>query len=209
VDEEIAKEAKLKETSGILVTRTYPGAPGAKAGLKRGDVIVKLAGKAVKDSRELQTVVAGLALGKAVDIEVTREGKMVTLKVTIEEQPSDFGTARGPEPGPGAPGGAALIVDKAGLVITALTPELAESLGYAEGARGVVIIRVVARSVAGAAGLKAGTLILSVNRKPVTTPRQAADAIEDGSLKSGIALQVRGPGAGAARTVTLRSTEDF
>lgn len=91
VDEELAKELRLDEATGVQVTRLYKGSPGAKAGIEKGDVIVRLGGKRVKDKRGLQTVVAGLPVGKPVEIEVLRDGKLKKLRVTIEEQPDTFG----------------------------------------------------------------------------------------------------------------------
>lgn len=83
---------------GVQVTSVFEASPSEKAGLKDGDVITSLGGKAVKESRELQLVVASLPLGKPIDVGVVRGGKAMTLKVTIEEQPQDFGTTRVPTP---------------------------------------------------------------------------------------------------------------
>src|SRR5262249_10867493 len=83
VDEGVAKELGMKEAKGVKVTRTYRGAPGAKAGLKPDDVIVELGGKHVADGRALQLAVARLPLGKPVDVRIIRDGKEQTLKVTI------------------------------------------------------------------------------------------------------------------------------
>jgi S1-C subfamily serine protease len=96
VDEEIAKESKLDRAEGVQVTRLYLDGPGGKAGLEKGDVVVRLGGKPVKDSRGLQTVVAGLPTGKPVEIEVIRDGKTKKLNVTIEVQPETFGSTKAP-----------------------------------------------------------------------------------------------------------------
>jgi serine protease Do len=101
VNEEIAREAKLDRTTGVQVTRLYRDAPGEKAGLEKGDVVVSLGGKPVKDSRSLQTVVAGLPTGKPVEIEVIRDGKTKKLSVTIEEQPETFGSTKADPQGQG------------------------------------------------------------------------------------------------------------
>jgi serine protease Do len=205
VDEEIAKESGLKEASGVVVTRLFPDAPGEKAGLKSGDVILRLGKKPIKDSRDLQHVVAGLPLGKPTDIEIVRGGKKQTLKVTIEEQPRTFGSSRPvrvPEVGKGA-----IEVEKAGMAVADLTPELAEALGYAETAKGVLIVSINRKGLAIAAGLKPGMLILSVNGEEVTKAKAAAGAIAKGSTSKGIELEVRGV-KGGKQTVTLREEEE-
>ncbi|MFO0925695.1 MAG: trypsin-like peptidase domain-containing protein [Gemmataceae bacterium] len=204
VDEEIAKGLNLKEPTGVEVTRIYPDAPGGKAGLKNGDVIVRLGTKKVKDSRELQTAVASLPVGKPVNVEVVREGKPQSLQVTIEEQPKTFGTPQAmkvPEPGRGA-----VTVDKIGVVLAELNPDLADALGYPDSVKGVLITRMDRRGMAAFAGIRAGMVIVSVDGVPVTTARAAATAINAGSTTKGITLQVRGPRSGV-QTVVIKADD--
>ncbi len=201
VNEETAKELQLDQASGVEVTRLYRDAPGEKAGLEKGDVIVTLGGKRVKDSRGLQTVVAGLPTGKPVDIEVIRAGRKKKLSVTIEEQPEKFGTSKAPdipEEGKGA-----VAIAKLGFVVADLSDDVSEALGYPASLRGVLITRIDRRGLAGMAGLKAGWVVLSVDKKPVTMATALVRAVEDGSTKKGIVLQVRGLGTESQR-VTLR-----
>ncbi len=95
---EVAARLGLDRPHGVLVTHVYADSPAAKGGLRAGDVIVTVNGKALADSLQLQRVVAGLPLGKPVDMAVVRDGKPTTLRVTIEEQPGDFGSSRVPTP---------------------------------------------------------------------------------------------------------------
>ena len=96
IDKDLAQRLGLKEDQHgvVVVAGLRQVSRRAKAALQAGDVITAIAGKPVKDGRELQRVVAGLPLGKPVDMVVLRDGKPQTLKVTIEEQPKEFGTAR-------------------------------------------------------------------------------------------------------------------
>jgi serine protease Do len=89
---ELAAKYGLSEAAGAIVTHVYDEGPAAKAGCVKGDVILSLGGKSIKDGRELQSVVAGLPLNKAVEVLVVREGKRKTLQIKVEEQPREFGT---------------------------------------------------------------------------------------------------------------------
>jgi serine protease Do len=92
-DAAFAERLGLKEgQSGVVVSLLYDKAPAEKAGLKEGDVILSLDDTVIRDSRGLQTVVATLPLNKPVQLAILREGKPQSLSVTIEEQPSKFGT---------------------------------------------------------------------------------------------------------------------
>jgi serine protease Do len=87
--EEAALRLGLKKAEGVQITRILDDGPAARAELTKGDVIVKLAGKAVKDTNDLQSIVAGLPLGKPVTVTIVREGKTRTVDLVIEEPPRD------------------------------------------------------------------------------------------------------------------------
>jgi serine protease Do len=92
VDDDQAEKLGLKTGErGVLVDVVDEDGPSGKAGLKKGDVIVALGGRAIKDTKTLVNAVVDLPLNKEVSLNVFRDGKPKTLQVTIEEQPSDFG----------------------------------------------------------------------------------------------------------------------
>jgi serine protease Do len=202
VTDDIAKEAKLSAVSGVQVTRVYPDAPGDKAGLRTGDVIDQIAGRAIKDGRSLQGVVAGLPLNKAVEVRIYREGKAKALSVTVEEQPRAFGTTK--RPTIPTPGRGATMVEKAGVALAELTPELADALDFPEDARGALVTQIVKGGVAFKAGIQPGELILSVAKEKTPTARAAVKALNEASLREGVAVQLKGART-PTRTVTLRT----
>jgi serine protease Do len=201
VDPEIASRLGLKEgESGVLITRVFDKAPGAKGGLKEGDVLQSLGGKPIKDGHELQLVVAGLPLNKPIKVEVLRDGKPLTLDVTIEEQPRDFGSARVRSPRGGdeeeEPKGKS--VEKIGVAVADMTAQMAENLGYPEGTKGVVITKVQRDGIAAEAGLRPGVVVRKVDRKAVSSAEAFREAVASGSLDRGVLLQVETPAGGTS-----------
>jgi serine protease Do len=192
----VADRLGVPKGTGVVVGEVFANSPAEKAGLKAGDVITALGGKAVKDGRSLQTVVAGLPLRKPVEVTVLRDGKTQQLAVTIEEQPEEFGAAVPPQDRPQPQPQEGVGVEKVGVEIADLNAELAQELGYKQDVKGAVITRVEPGSVAATAGLRRGMLITRVDREAVATAAAAREALNRASLQKGILLQVRAPQGG-------------
>jgi serine protease Do len=200
-DPELAAKLGVTANGGVVVTQVFEGTPGSKGGIREGDVITHLGGKVIHEGRELQMIVAGLLLSKPVQVVVVRDGQPKTLSVTIEEQPADFGT----RPAPRAPSKEAptVPVDKLGLEVTDLTPELAEKLGYSPRANGALIVNVESDSIASQAGLRRGLLITKVDKQPVRSAVDLRSALDKMALEQGVLVQVRTP-QGDSSYVLLR-----
>jgi serine protease Do len=195
-DDEIAARLGLKDTRGVVVTLTVEGAPADKGGVRDGDVIVAIAGKPIRDGRQLQSVVATQPLGKPVEVGVVRDGKLLLVKVTIEEQPRDFGPLRVPAPAAADVPRDGVAVGKLGVEAADLTPQLARSLGFKEGTKGALIVGLDRDSPAAEAGLRRGVLITKVDQKPVASVRELKEAAGAGSVEQGVLLRVQSPQTG-------------
>ena len=84
---ELAETFGLKQTEGVIVTGVLQNGPAASAGLRPGDLLLKVAGQPVKNVGELLTQIAALTPGKSVKIEVTRRNQNLTLDVTPAQRP--------------------------------------------------------------------------------------------------------------------------
>jgi serine protease Do len=157
---------------GALVQALTAGAPAEKAGVKRGDIIVKVDGKPVKNSRDVQRQVLSRRVGDTVALELWREGKTVTLSAKAQELPGDEGGA----PGSSGDGDEKSGKAKVGLSLQTLTPQMAERFGLRAEA-GVLISGVKAGSPAADAGLQRGDVILEVDRRPVRSAEEASKAL--------------------------------
>src|SRR5882762_3093561 len=97
-----AKFFQMSSAIGALVTQVEPDAPGAKAGLRTGDVITELDGKPVTDAGQLQMEVGQKRPGDTIQLEVIRDGKTVNVPVTLEAMgAATAGATSGSERGKG------------------------------------------------------------------------------------------------------------
>jgi serine protease Do len=169
VTPENSKFFDLKKSEGALVTQVEPNSPGAKAGLKTGDVITQLDGKAVSDAGELQVEVGQKRPGTTIKLEVIREGKTVNVPVTLEAMDKRNGDEESASTEHGKP--------RWGLGLADLTPDTRDQLQAPKEIRGAVIGNVQPGSPADNAGLRKGDVILEVNRHAVQSASDAAQEL--------------------------------
>ena len=127
VTSDIAKSLGMAEVKGALVSDVSPGSPGEQAGLKRGDVILRLNGSEVADGNALRNQISSTAPGSRIELTVLRDGRERTVSASLREL-KDTKTAENAEAGQ-AEGG------KLGLSVRPLSPEEARELGL-RGAQG-------------------------------------------------------------------------
>jgi serine protease Do len=86
---EIAQQFNLTEQGGAIVADVRRGSPADRAGIQVGDVILEWNGEKVLDSLELPRMVAASEIGKTAKVVVLRDGKTITLEVTVGERPDE------------------------------------------------------------------------------------------------------------------------
>src|SRR6476646_1926471 len=152
----------LDNATGALISQVEPDSPAAKAGIKVGDVITELNGKKMDNSGQLQAAISAQRPGDKVTLTVMREGKGLTLPVTLESinKKSEAASA-----GSGEAHGKA----RWGVALENLTPELRDELQLPSEVKGVVVSQVQPGSPADNAGIGRGDVILEVNRHQVQT----------------------------------------
>ena len=163
IDQDLASAMKLGSLKGILISEVMDAGPGAKAGLKSGDVVLKLNGQPMDSTGEFRNAVAAAGAGASVKIELVRDGKPVALDAKLGELPAEKAGAGGGED-QSTPTSA---LD--GLTLQDLNPALRHKLDVPQGVKaGVVVTEVDPNSPAANSGLMPGDLVLEVNRIPVT-----------------------------------------
>ncbi|WP_447971489.1 Do family serine endopeptidase [Nitrospira sp. M1] len=166
----LAQSFQLPEDQqgGVLISEVHENGPSAKAGLKRGDVILKYGGKVIRDVNHLRNVVARTKVGKKKEIIVLRDGKETTLSIELGERPSDQMLASG---GPADMPSSVAPPDNvlAGISVQALTAAKRNELKIPEEVTGILVSKVAPGSEAEAAGIQEGDLIQEVSRETITT----------------------------------------
>jgi serine protease Do len=159
VDGDLATAMKLPTSKGVLVSDVEPNAPAARAGLKRGDLIVAINGRPVDSTGQLRTLVASSGVGNKVQVEFLRDGKRLSQQVVLAELPAGATAALSTQ---GTDGLTIAPLDAA----TRSRFNIPSRVGF-----GVVVTAVTPDSSAAQAGLQQGDVILEVNRGRMNSVR--------------------------------------
>ena len=158
LDKDLQEAFGLKSTDGVLVESVEKGMPGDKAGLKHGDVIVKVDDQPTKINRDLIDYISSKAPGSKVTVTFIRDGKERTSVASLETRAID-----GEKPAP-APEEEKEAKEKIGITLKSLDPTLRRGYQIDKAAqKGVVITHVKPVSPAADANLAEGDVILEVN----------------------------------------------
>ena len=160
----LARAFGLSDSNGVLVGDVLPDTPAAKAGLKKGDVILKLNGQPVESAEDLTLRISQSAPGSSANIQFSRDGHTQNVDVKLMELDEKAENVRGGG-NEGEDSGAGL----EGVNVQALTPEIAQQLNLSSGTRGVVVTSVDPSSAAAEAGVQRGMVVQEVNHKPVNS----------------------------------------
>lgn len=197
IDYDLAKALGLDRVEGALVSEIQEDSPAGKAGLKRGDIILKVNGKAVDNPGALRNAVSTMKPGAKIALQVMREKKQINLTLEVGSHPDNdpVDEETGIKHGFGK--------NALGVTVKELTQEASERLGYI-GEEGVVIEDFDPQGPAAFAGLKKGTLVLEVNQEPVKTKAQFNKLVS--SLEKGgrVLLLIRQGGMTRYVALTIR-----
>ncbi|HEX3952508.1 MAG TPA: DegQ family serine endoprotease, partial [Stellaceae bacterium] len=170
----ISASLGMSTSHGALVSVVTPNSPGARAGLKQGDVILSFDGGEVKELRDLPRLVAAAAPGSTGNLTVWRGGEATELHVTLGDAPENPRVASAEDnnnqSGESQPDKA----DALGMHFSALNNDVRRELHLGRDVHGVVISGVDNGSPADALGLARGDVVVSINQQAVTTPDEAA-----------------------------------
>ncbi len=186
---DLAAGLGLEKSEGALVSDVTPGGAAAKAGLKRGDVILSYQGRAVVDTNAFRNEIAATKPGSTITLQVLREGKASEMKATLEEMAATKEAANRTEGGNRGGSG------KFGMAIEPLTPQIADRLELDREVEGVVITDLDPSGAAASAGLREGDVIQQVNGRAVRSTEQVKAGLEAAADKPVVLLIARANGS--------------
>lgn len=179
LDFDAAEAFGLDNTDGALITEVRPAGPAMDAGLRHGDVILRVGKKKISSNRELIDHVSSLQPGETVELEIFRAGKQQTLDVTLGERPEvgvPLEVAEVEEDGG---------IDWLGIRYQDLTDANRATHGIPDEVRGVWVTLVEPDSPLYDENVRPNDFISDVNGESVSTVREleaAVEAVSSGSL---------------------------
>src|SRR5215472_8528339 len=171
----IAASLGLQGEHGALVAVVTAGSPGAKAGVKQGDVILSFNGAEVGQLRDLPRLVAGTAPDAAATMKVWRNGQTVELQAKVGELANEKVASAKSSEDEDQP----VKAEAMGMHFAPLTAKLRRELHVAKDVHGVVVSRIDSGSAAEDVGLSEGDVLVTIDQQPVTTPEEAAEKLKE------------------------------
>jgi serine protease Do len=184
----------LKEASGAIVAQVSPDSPASKGGLRQGDVVTEVNGQKVVNGSGLQVAVSEMTPGTAVKLGVMRDGKPMTLDLTVGQYHAKTQEATN-EGENGQNKG------KIGVAVADLNEQARQQFNVPEQVHGVVVQQVRPGSPAEDAGLQPGDVIMEVDRKPAGSASEFASQVHQGPAGRDLLLLVWSKGNASYRTV--------
>jgi serine protease Do len=177
---EMAEQFQVKEKEGVIVAQIHQGTGAEKAGLASGDIMKSVDDKAIKNTNELIKEIQKKKVGQKVKLNVVRDGKPMTIEVTLTAMPDKPEALKEKEG-----------EEKLGARVQELTPQLSARYRISsEIKRGVIVISVEEGSPADELGLQEGDVVLEINRKKIETTKDFERAIKDVNLDKGIVFRL-------------------
>jgi serine protease Do len=168
---DMAKSLDLSSVQGAIVAQVTPESPAAKAGVRQGDVILKVNGQAISDSNDLRNRISAMAPGSRVDLGIQRNGATETLTTTLSE------TSPAAASGTSSAAAPKSTEQTFGMTLQAMTPDLARELRVPAGTTGLAVTDVDESGAAGRAGIQSGDVIRQVDGRAVASTSEFRDAM--------------------------------
>lgn len=167
--EERSKELNMNKIEGLYVSELIPGGASEKAGIEPGDVLLAVNGVRLGSSAQLKEQIAKYRPNDKIDVTILRKGKEQSVKVTLQDESGGTSLVRREQSAPA--------LSDLGASFRELTQSERSRLNIQKG----VAVDQVTGGKFRRAGIQAGFIITSVDRKPVSSYRDIEQAISSAS----------------------------
>ncbi|MBI2480498.1 MAG: PDZ domain-containing protein [Planctomycetia bacterium] len=191
----MAKSFGYDSTAGVLIGDVVADGPAAKAGLKAGDIVIQFNGNEATSANQFRNAIAATTPRTELELQIYRDGQRKNITVVIGQLDSDQ---------PVAMRSGETSIDRLGMNVQRLTPELARQFGYDQDERGVVVAEVEPNGLADRVGIRPGDMIVAIGDKRIESVAAFRDTIQTVDVASGIRMQITRDGV--RRFVFIRST---
>jgi serine protease Do len=180
LSEDVAKNANIKKGDGVLVNSVFEKQPAFKAGVKVGDIILKIGGATVNSPNSMIRLIGNISPGQFVKLDILRNGERKTFSVQL---------ARKEDPKPKL----AALEKKEPPQLGFVWEELSEATSQAHESdlkQGVRVIQVLPHSEAQKQGILVGDVITAINGKVVVGKKEFEDFLQESASEETLSLLV-------------------
>ncbi len=174
----------LPQDWGVVVADVFPRGAADVAGVRIGDLVLKLEDKVMENARQLEVNLYQRPLGSIVTLEVLRGGAKLPIRVAVLERPGDpdrLSELLGRETQP---------VPRLGILAAKLDGRIAQVLPPLRKLSGVVVTSLLAPAPASGQLFLPGDVIYSVNQQPVTDVESLSTAVAKAETGAPLIVQV-------------------
>ena len=182
LNDNLAKSFGKTDTKGALVSQLVPDGPGAKAGIKSGDIILGYNGQMVEGASQLKNLVGQTKPGTKVTLKVFRDKKTQEINVTLGERTAKAVASAGASAGETS--------TDLGIAVEKVPASMASKLHLKNG-EGLVVKRVDPEGQGAAIGLKQGDVILQVDGKAISDVGEFSKAVAAAKKNGLIRVQIQ------------------
>ncbi len=172
--QDLAQAFGMQSPKGALVQAVTKGSPAEKAGLRRGDVVVKWGRRDIADDQQFRNLVTITTPGQPVDVEVIRDGRTVLLRVILDTSAPDAVIE----------GRSDRFLQNLGIQVSDLSQDMRKRLGYDDAVQGVLVTGVDRASPANQMGFRQGSVLLSVNGTEVRSQQELKNVLGSERVKT-------------------------
>ncbi len=169
---------------GVVLGDVYPGGPAYAAGLRVGDIVLALDGKAMENGRQFDVNIYQRPIGVVIGLDVLRDSQTLTFRVPVIERPDDvtrFTLMVTPEEN---------LIPRLGILALDLTPQTAALLPNLRSSSGVLVAARAPDAVYGAVALAPGDVVYALNGQPITGLTQLRAALDALQVGAAVVLHV-------------------